>query len=299
MARQFLTKQKGSSGLGIGVGGAGASLEFSHGGRDEGFDAALDGMAGSGQAAAVMINANDNSGALRRIMEYIARAYGWPGVTAPPPAATKAAPIDPALLARYAGLYELRENQMLPLAPVQGASGLQTLTDGLPDEDFLPLDSVTFGSTERPLRFAFVRGPTGEVTGLVWRPGEGPGELRAPRIAPMPGTLVPAPDPDAALTARIDGALHALTAGGEHLANAASVTAGAKKDLAGGAAGLRGLRDLTYLGESDVSGRGIHRHGHDVARMRIYRVVTDTGPSNLLVHLTADGLVTDYDLVAR
>lgn len=295
MARQYLTEQKGGSGLGIGVYGTGSTLRFSHGGRDEGFDAQLQAVAGTGQGVAIMINANDNSGFTGRIIGFIARVYGWPGATSDRPAATVAAAIAPGLLARYAGLYELRENQMLALVPSQ--RGLETLTDGLPDEDFLPLDSVTFGSTDRPLRFALVGGATGEVTGLVWRPGERPGELRAPRIAPMPGTLAPAPDPDPALTTRIEATLRWLPAGGPALADTPGLTAGAKKDFAGGVPDLRGLRDLTYLGESDVSGRGIHRHGHDVARVRLYRVVTGTGPTHLLVHLTTEGLVTDYDLV--
>ena len=42
MARQFVTEQKGGSGLGVGVQGTGRGLRFSHGGRDEGFDALLD-----------------------------------------------------------------------------------------------------------------------------------------------------------------------------------------------------------------------------------------------------------------
>ena len=299
MARQYVTEQKAPSGLGILVSGSGPALRFSHDGRDEGFDANLVGFAGTGDAAAVMIDANDNSFSMSQVVPYIARAYGFPGATAPQPGALKAAPIDPSLLESSAGYYELHENDMLPLVPSPDRTGLITLTDGLPDEDLLPLDSVTFGSTGRPLRIAFVRTPTGEVTGLVWRPGQGRPELHAPRIAPLPSTLTPAPDPDPALTTRIVAALQAVAVGGAELADAPGVTPGAKKDFAGGAPAVRGLRDFTCLGQSDVSGRGIHRHGHDVARVRSYRIVTGTVPSYLFVYLTADGLVTDEDVVAR
>ena len=41
MAGQYLTEQKSGSGLGIAVRGSGSTLQFSHGGRDEGFDALL------------------------------------------------------------------------------------------------------------------------------------------------------------------------------------------------------------------------------------------------------------------
>lgn len=95
MARQYVTAQKGQSGLGIGVGRSGGELSFSHGGRDAGFDALLIAFAGTGQGAAIMINANDNSGFLRRLQSYIARLYGWPGATGPTPAAAHPVPGAP------------------------------------------------------------------------------------------------------------------------------------------------------------------------------------------------------------
>jgi hypothetical protein len=56
---------------------------------------------------------------------------------------------------------------------------------------------------------------------------------------------------------------------------------------------------LTYLGLEDVSGRGIRRHGGNVARVRYYQVTTTAGQRYLFVHLTADGIVTDFDVVER
>ena len=58
--------------------GAGSALRFGHGGRDEGFDARLIAYAETGQGAAIMINANDNSRMISRILEAIAREYHWP-----------------------------------------------------------------------------------------------------------------------------------------------------------------------------------------------------------------------------
>ena len=78
MTRQMLTVQKGESGLGIGVNGSGKTLRFSHGGRDEGFDTMLTAFAETGQGAAIMINANEDSGAVNRIVEAIGRDHHWP-----------------------------------------------------------------------------------------------------------------------------------------------------------------------------------------------------------------------------
>lgn len=77
MTREMLTVQKGSSGLGFGLEGSGKSLRFSHGGRDEGFDALMVACAESGQGVAVMINANDDSGALKRIVDEVIKEYHW------------------------------------------------------------------------------------------------------------------------------------------------------------------------------------------------------------------------------
>ena len=59
------------------------------------------------------------------------------------------------------------------------------------------------------------------------------------------------------------------------------------------------MEALRYIGEEDVAGRGIQRHGSDVARVRFYRLGGAAGTHYLLVYLTAEGLVTDIDRVAR
>lgn len=78
MTRQMLTVQKGNSGLGLGVNGSGKTLRFSHGGRDEGFDAFLMAYAEIGIGVVIMINANNNSGAVNRIVKAVRKEYRWP-----------------------------------------------------------------------------------------------------------------------------------------------------------------------------------------------------------------------------
>lgn len=304
MARQYLTAQQGQSGLGIVVQDSGSRLSFSHGGRDEGFDAQLLAFAATGQGAVIMINANDNSRFFGRLLDFIGRMYGWPatGPVSTPPAAMHAAPLDSSVLAAFGGWYEFRENQMMTLVPNRAGTGVETLTDGLPDEAFLAIDSMTFGSAERGVRIAFTRDAGGVVTGVRWRLGEpGPqGERSIARVAPLPSTRSPQPDPDTALTRRAFAALQVVQQGGTALAQAPDIPSGTKQDFAGGiGSALEGLAEPVFLGEEDVSARGMHRHGSDVARVRYYQVATKAGRTYLLVHLTAQGALADFDLVER
>ena len=76
--RQMLTDQGEMDGLGVFLLGKGETLRFVHNGRDEGFDAIMTGYALRGQGAVILINVNDDSGAIARILEAIAHEYQWP-----------------------------------------------------------------------------------------------------------------------------------------------------------------------------------------------------------------------------
>lgn len=77
MARQMVTNQSESDGLGVFLLGEGPTQRFVHNGRDEGFDAVMMAYAHRGQGAVILINANDNTGALDRIVDAVAHAYHW------------------------------------------------------------------------------------------------------------------------------------------------------------------------------------------------------------------------------
>ena len=297
MARQYVTEQKNGYALGVGVYGTGKSLRFGHGGRDEGFDALLDAGAETGNGVVVMINANDNSPMKTRIRDWVARAWQFHdgATTIPGPAATVAARIDPKRLAAYAGYYEASENNMVALADNAEISGLQILVDGRPAEDLLALDSVRFGSSDRPFRIAFDEAG-GAVTGVTWALGEQRAR-RIPRVAPLPSSLQPRAESDPALAARMWAALRAMQAGGSGVAAAPDVAPGAKIPYQRGGPPLADFANAAYLGEENVTGRGIRRHGGEVARVRLYRA--QSGPRYLMVHLTAAGAVTDYDILLK
>ena len=301
MARQFVTETKDGYGLGVGVRGSGRGLIFRHGGRDEGFDALFAATAETGQAIAVMINGNENSGLTTRIFNYVARMNRWPEGSYPPgrPVAAPGVAVPAERLGRLAGYYELQENQMVTLAPNANGTGLVTLTDGLPDEEFLALDSTRFGSSVRSISIAFARNAAGSTHDLVWRAGEA-NQRTVPRVAPLPASRKPVTDPDPALHQRIVLSLRAIAVGGAELEQA-PVPEGTRRDFAGGGFGSQdGLDRMTYLGEEDVTGRGIKRHGSELARVRMYRLPPENGQERyLLVHLTADGKVADLDPVLR
>ena len=109
MTRQMLTEEKDNDGLGVFLEGSGSTLRFGHGGRDEGFDARLIAYAETGQGAAIMINTNDNSQMVSRILEAIAREYHWPEYPSSDPLETSGRRGRPGQARRLLGALRVRE----------------------------------------------------------------------------------------------------------------------------------------------------------------------------------------------
>jgi len=286
-ARQMLTEQMAGYGLGVGVRTLGGVLRFGHSGRDEGFDARLEATT-TGQAYAIMINANDDSRLVGRIGDFIERAYRWPGAPAyRPPNAT---PIAAAELEAATGLYDVGGGGFLTLVARDGH--LYTSTGGAPDEEYVPLGHDRFASSDRDVTLALTRDGSGQVVALARTAGTSTRAL--PRLGPLlrgaSGTL------DAAAAARGDSVLRALGTGS--LRTVGGVTAGARSDF--GAMTwppVAGLKDATLVGVARVTGGEVVRHGGAVARVGYFRVTTDAGPRRIVVYFTADGLVTDVDVI--
>lgn len=296
MTREQLTDVKKSDyGLGLALSGSGAARTFAHNGRDEGFDALLVAFAETGQGLVVMINANDNSGMMNRIAGFVGRTYRWPErSSAAGPAATT--PVAPSVdLATVAGRYEFSNNNMLTLA-VRG-NRLFTDVDGLPDDEFLFMGGDRFGSANRNVSFRIARNASGEVVGLNWSANNGK-ERPIPRIGPLLASIKPVADPNPSFTKTVETAVRAFAQGDAAVRALQQLTPGARTDLgAGPARALAGVRGLAYLAAQDVSGRGIERHGGAVSRVLFYRMETGRGRRWLMVHVTSDNLITDYDVV--
>jgi len=112
MTGQMLTNVNNNYGLGVGVESSGSKLRFSHGGRDEGFDATLIAYAETGQGVAIMINANDNSRFSARLVQFIAREYDWPDFPLPAVRKRASGKLKENILDSYTGRYEFSNNNM-------------------------------------------------------------------------------------------------------------------------------------------------------------------------------------------
>jgi CubicO group peptidase (beta-lactamase class C family) len=104
LTQQMVTPGKGNWGLGLQIGGAPSNQYFSHGGVNEGFESIVVGYEHNGEGAVVMTNAQGGLRLIDDIIRSIAVAYDWPNFRPPVRTLTK---VDPAILARYVGTYEL------------------------------------------------------------------------------------------------------------------------------------------------------------------------------------------------
>lgn len=292
MTAQMLTNVNSNYGLGVGVESSGDKLRFSHGGRDEGFDAMYIAYAATGQGAAIMLNANDNSRSVSRILQVIARDYHWPDYPLPTVATRPAAKVSASVLETVTGRYELSNNNMTTLVVEKGR--LFTSVDGLTDEELLPeTDSRFFTAGDRQLNF--LKDAAGRITGFEWQERGRRG--KAPRIGPLVHSLQRTPDPYPVRTERVEAVLKALGQSGEAVQTAPALSPGARRDFAGGVRPLAGLRSLEFIGIEDIADRQIARHDSKVSRVFYGKLVTENTSGYILVYLTADDLVTDFDLV--
>ncbi len=294
MTRQMLTEQKNGYGLGPGVAGSGPTLRFSHGGRDAGFDAFLLAYAESGDGLVIMINANDNSRMMGRIINFVARKYNWPGYPQPTIEQVTAATVAPDVLSSVVGRYEFQNNNMMTLIAEHGR--LYTGVNALPDEEFIPTADGRFVSVDRAASFKLVRNAAGEVEALEWMQNNA--TRRILRIGPL-FTASSASDPDPAFTQNIRTALAQMGEGGAAVTGSKLLTEGARKVFGQANPGLRNVQSISFVHAQDVGGRGLERHGHAITRVLQYRLATPDGEQLLLVHVDANGLVGDYDIVVQ
>jgi CubicO group peptidase (beta-lactamase class C family) len=79
LAREMLTVQHGSHGLGFEIARCGDATCYSHAGANAGFRAFLIGVAETGQGAVVMTNGDAGIPVALAIVRRLAETYGWPG----------------------------------------------------------------------------------------------------------------------------------------------------------------------------------------------------------------------------
>ena len=112
MTIQMLTNQAENQGLGPGLGGAGDSLTFSHGGANEGFRCMLFGFVNTGKGVVIMTNSDNGSAVTWEIMRSISNVYNWNLFK---PKVRKVIDINSDSLLRFEGTYQMNPEYVLQI----------------------------------------------------------------------------------------------------------------------------------------------------------------------------------------
>jgi hypothetical protein len=201
-----------------------------------------------------------------------------------------------ALLDSYTGYYNAYGSQILKV--VREGDALVLDDNGRLTNRFVPISETEFMAEDADRGFALAREANRSVSGMTLRLG--PDRMTVQRIGPLGGSAATGRDPDPDATRQTEAVLKAFARGGKAVEEAAGVAPQARMDYARGASPeLGGLRAVTFLASRQVAGLGIVRHGAPVTRVLYLRGVTEAGPRLILVYLTANGEVTDQDVVAE
>jgi CubicO group peptidase (beta-lactamase class C family) len=175
MARQMVTVQRGSYGLGLAIEGAGPSATFGHGGSNAGFKCAMTASLEGGRGAVVMTNGDQGGRLASEILRAIAAEYDWPSHR---PRQKTVVTVEPAELAPLAGRYELRPGRVLTVA-LEG--GTLFVIDGKERVELFPESAARFFELVQGFEIEFVKGPDGAVSHMLLD-----GLQKVPRIAQPP-----------------------------------------------------------------------------------------------------------------
>jgi len=163
-AKEMLTAQKDSHGLGPAVGGNGKMLRFSHGGANEGYRCQLFAFAENGQGVAVMTNGDNGSDLCSEIMRSFSACYNWPVYK---PEKKKLFDMNQKQLSEFAGKYKYTEDSIIIELVVkedhlEGKQHWDNLTFSV-----YPESELEFFGREDGASFSFKRGESGSITEVV------------------------------------------------------------------------------------------------------------------------------------
>jgi CubicO group peptidase (beta-lactamase class C family) len=177
MARQMLSKQIGTYGLGVNVGDSKGVASFTHGGSNEGFTCILVANVITRQGAVVMTNSNNGPALFNEILRAISQEYNWPDNR---PREKSVAVVGPETLASYAGRYDadgipvtvtLQSSQLAIQAEPMGPSAIRLYP--LAEDRFFIQESAEFN-------VRFVKNTLGKVSELQIEAG--PDRATASRV---------------------------------------------------------------------------------------------------------------------
>jgi hypothetical protein len=160
MARKLLTRQIGNWGLGFQLSeDPGGAKRFGHGGDNAGFKADLEAYTtGSGQGVVIMANGENGSPLIQEILRSVAKTYGWSAFR---PEQRSVVDVDPAVLARYAGRYQIPGLTSLTVSVKDGALAMMVPLLGPDPQKLLAQSPTQFFNLDSGVNITFVDGPDG------------------------------------------------------------------------------------------------------------------------------------------
>ena len=160
MTKQMLTPGLGNWGLGVRIGGSKEDPYFTHDGVNAGYESLFVGYENHGDGAVVMTNAQGGEQLAKELLQSIATEYNWPNFHG-----KMIVELDPSLLEKYAGTYDLTPTSSLTFTvegnQLYGAMNHQGKTPILAESEthfFLKMADVEID---------FVKDERGQVTGVV------------------------------------------------------------------------------------------------------------------------------------
>ena len=173
LTQQMVTPGTGNWGLGLGIGGSTTDPYFSHGGVNAGFESLFVAYEHHGDGAVIMVNAQGGTALASEVMESIATEYGWPDFR---PVVHTEIKIDPALLARYVGSYELLPHFTIAVTLEGGqlmVEGLQRIPGAKEQPKFplFPESQTKFFLKVMKTQIEFFSGDKGQVSYIMLHQG--------------------------------------------------------------------------------------------------------------------------------
>jgi D-alanyl-D-alanine carboxypeptidase len=238
----------------------------------------------------VILLANSSGGAYVQGLEFgVAQRY-VPGLVS-----REVVKLSPEELDSCTGYYNAFGSQLLRVS--RDGYGLVLDDGGQLVNTFLPLSGSRFVAEDADRGFTLNRNKKGELLGMTLRLIRD--EMPVQRIGPFARSLEARSGPDSAVTRKLEAVLKAFAQGGKSVEAADGIAPQARKDYSRGPSPeLSGIQSSAFIAEQDVSEKGIERHAAKVTRVLYFKLVTGSGTRYVLVYLTADGLVTDQDVVS-
>jgi CubicO group peptidase (beta-lactamase class C family) len=169
LAREMMTSQGGSFGLGWEVMGAGAARRFGHGGSNDGYQCETQCLLESGNGAVVLTNAESGLILYWEVFTALARAHDWDDFLPPPKTVT---PISADQLDRYVGVYDIVSGVQMPEMRVWAEDGvLVTQIEGMrggPNRPQMDQAGRLFNRA-RPSEIEVIYGPDARAAEFVVR----------------------------------------------------------------------------------------------------------------------------------